>query len=142
MKNGPSGDSAEPLQINQILQTTQSWTGAKLPPLGSGQTEMRVITYTITPGTKTPIHLHPINGAGYIISGELTMFATEDPHGSFKDPSQLKSIVLKAGESWTETVNAWHYGINNGKEDVYFILIFAAQVGVPSTLSLDGADKC
>lgn len=142
MKKAAGKDHAKPLETKQILQTTQSWAGTTLPPLGSGQTEMRVLTYKIKPGTKTPVHLHPINGAGYIISGELTMYATEDPHGGFKDKSQVKSIVLKTGESWTETVNVWHYGINNGKVDVNFILIFAAQVGVPSTLSLDGAEKC
>src|SRR3990167_7856799 len=63
----------------------------------------KVLTFKISPGAKTSIHVHPLNGAGYILSGELTMYSTEDTHGSFANPKQVKKIILKAGGAWTET---------------------------------------
>ena len=71
-----------------------------------------------------------------MISGELTMFSTEDPHGSFEDPKQIKQVRLVAGDAWAESVNTWHYGENGGKVDAEFVLIFAGQSDTPPTLSL------
>jgi len=127
---------AEPVEIKQILQSSQGWTGAELPGFNSGQTELRVVTFKIVPAAKTSIHVHPVNGAGYVLSGELTMYATEDTQGDFTDPKKVKKIVLKAGEAWNEAVDTWHYGENNGDQDVNFIVVFSATKGTPSTLSL------
>jgi quercetin dioxygenase-like cupin family protein len=124
------------VNIKQILKTTESWSGSPLPGFGSGVTEFRVLHFKIEPGAKTTVHVHPMNGAGYMISGELTMFSTEDPNGSFANPKQIKKIELKAGDAWAESVNIWHYGENRGKVDAEFILIFAGQLDVPPTLSL------
>lgn len=126
----------EPVQIQQILQSTKGWDGSTLPGFTSGQTEMRVVTFKIEPGGKTSVHAHPVNGAGYIISGELTMYSTSDSAGDFSDSAKVKKIVLTAGDSWAESVNTWHYGENNGKDDVNFIVVFAGTKGIPSTLSL------
>jgi quercetin dioxygenase-like cupin family protein len=127
---------AEPVQIDQLLQTSQSWNGAALPGYASGKTELRVLKFKIAPGAKTQVHMHPMNGAGYVISGELTMHSSEDTHGSFADPNQVKTITLGVGKAWTETVNTWHYGENKGKKEVEFVLVFAGQEGTPPTLSL------
>ncbi len=124
------------LKIEEVLRSSKSWNGAPLPILSSGKTEFRVLLFKMPPGSKTTIHMHPLNGAGYMISGELTMYATDDPHGSFKDSSQVKKIVLKAGDAWTETVNIWHYGINETDADLEFVLIFVGHEGTPPTLSL------
>ena len=74
---------ANPIEVRPILKTTKSWNGNTLPALSSGQTEFTILKFKVAPGGKTAIHLHPMNGAGYMISGELTMYATEDPHGNF-----------------------------------------------------------
>lgn len=124
------------VQITQILKTSNSWNGTPLPGFGSGKTEFKVLHFKIAPGGKTTVHLHPLNGAGYMIAGELTMYATTDPHGSFDDPKQVTSIVLKAKDVWAEAVNAWHYAENLGSSDVEFVLVFAGQVDIPPTLSL------
>ena len=128
--------SADPVSIKEVLKTTKSWNGAPLPSFSSGTTEFRVLTFNIAPGAKTTIHVHPSNGAGYLIAGELTMYATDDPHGSFADPTRVKEIKLSPGDAWTETVNTWHYGENKGEVDVEFVLIFAGTEGTPPTLSL------
>ena len=127
---------SDPVQIKQILKTDTSWSGSPLPGFSSGQTEFKVLYFKIVPGGKTTIHVHPLNGAGYMIAGELTMFSTEDPHGSFDNPKQIKKATLKVGEAWAESVNIWHYGENQGNTDVEFVLVFAGQTDVPPTLSL------
>ncbi|EKD74751.1 MAG: cupin 2 conserved barrel protein [uncultured bacterium] len=128
---------SKPVEINTILDTNKSWAGTLLPGFSAGQTAFKVLTFKISPGAKTSIHVHPLNGAGYILSGELTMYSTEDTHGSFANPKQVKKIILKAGDAWTETVNTWHYGENNGSQDVKFIVVFAGQEGTPPTLTLE-----
>jgi quercetin dioxygenase-like cupin family protein len=127
---------SEPVQIKEILKTSKSWSGSPLPGFNSGVTELKVLYFKIASGGKTTIHVHPLNGAGYMISGELTMYSTEDPHGSFENPKQVKSVTLKTGDAWAESVNIWHYGENKGKKEVQFVLVFSGQVDVPPTLSL------
>nr|HAT8713840.1 cupin domain-containing protein [Legionella jordanis] len=129
---------ASSLEMEQLLKTTSSWNGATLPSITPGQTEFSILRFKIPPGSKTSIHLHPMNGAGYILSGELTMYATDDPHGSFADKSKVKKITLKTGQTWTETVNTWHYGENNSNKDVDLILFFVGPVKTPIGLSLNG----
>jgi len=129
------------VKIIEVLRSSTSWAGSPLPGLGTGQTEFRVLLFKMAPGAKTTIHMHPLNGAGYMISGELTMFATEDHHGSFADPKRVKKVKLTAGDAWTETVNVWHYGENTGHDEVEFVLIFVGQEGTPPTLSLGTKPK-
>ena len=88
---------SDSVQIKQILKTSKSWSGSPLPGFNSGMTEFKVLFFKIAPGGKTTIHVHPLNGAGYMVSGELTMFSTEDPHGSFDNPKQVRTITLKVG---------------------------------------------
>ena len=127
---------AAPVDINTVLATQQSWNGQPLPSYNSGQPEFRIMRFKIAPGAKTPIHLHPVNGGGFITAGTLTMYATLDPHGKFNDAKQIKKITLTAGQAWTESVNTWHYGENNGDKPVEFVVVFAGQKGTPPTLAL------
>jgi quercetin dioxygenase-like cupin family protein len=131
---------ASQIKISPVLRSSQSWNGATLPHFNTDQPEFSVFTYTIPAGAKTAVHIHPFNGAGYMLSGELTLYATDDPHGSFADKSKVKKIKLTAGNAWTEAVNTWHYGENLGKQDVKFVLIFSGKKGIPTTLSLDKAN--
>lgn len=122
--------------ILEILRSSRSWDGASLPASGHGKTEFRVLLFKMSPGVMTSVHMHPLNGAGYVIKGELTMYATQDPHGSFADSKRVKKVKLRSGEGWAETVNTWHYGINEGSDEVEFVLIFVGEEGTPPTLSL------
>lgn len=127
--------AADPV-IKEILRTTKSWNGAPLPGFRSGTPEFRVLTFKIAPGGQTTIHIHPLNGAGYLLAGELTIRATDDPYGSFADPKRVTQTKISAGEAWTEPVNSWHYGENTGKVDAEFVVIFAGEEGTAPVLSL------
>lgn len=124
------------IHIKEVLKTTESWSGTPLPGFNSGVTEFKVLHYKIAPGGKTTVHVHPMNGAGYMIAGELTMFSTSDPNGSFEKPALVKTVTLKKGDAWAESVNIWHYGENRGKIEAEFVLVFAGQKDAPPTLSL------
>jgi quercetin dioxygenase-like cupin family protein len=126
----------EPVKITEIFKSSTSWDGAPLPGVNAHKTEFKILRFKMPPGAKTTIHMHPLNGAGYMIAGELTMYATEDPHGNFTDPKKVKEVVLSPGDAWAETVNTWHYGINKGSIDVEFVLMFVGQAGTPPTLSM------
>ena len=125
-----------PVAVTTILQSDRGWDGEPLPGFGSGAMEMIVNEFVIQPGEKTVIHLHPYNGSGYIIEGELTMVVTQSTSGDFSDPEQVEEVVLGAGEAWNEAVNKWHYGVNNGDTPVRFIVVFAAEKNIPATISL------
>ncbi len=127
---------SDSVQIKQILKTSTSWSGSPLPGFSSGMTEFKVLLFKIAPGGKTTVHVHPLNGAGYMIAGELTMFSTEDPHGSFENAKKVRTITLRAGDAWAESVNIWHYGENQSDTEAEFVLMFAGQVDIPPTLSL------
>lgn len=131
----PSTTANQPVMIKEVLTTSKAWDGSNLPGFNTGSPELRVLNYKIAPGAKTSVHIHTINGAGYMLSGELTMYATSDSKGSFDDSSKVKKVVLKSGDAWTEAVNVWHYGENNGKDDVEFVLVFAGEKGTSPTLS-------
>lgn len=127
---------AEEIQSKEVLKTTKSWNDASLPSFSPGKTEFNIDTYKVPTHTKTAVHLHPMNGAGYILSGELTMYSTNDPHGSFANQANVKKVVLKAGQAWAETVNTWHYGENNTDKEVELVLFFAGAKNTPPSLSL------
>jgi quercetin dioxygenase-like cupin family protein len=124
------------IEVLPILTTTKSWPGSLLPGFRSGQTEFKVWKFKLEPGTSTAIHMHPLNGAGYIISGELTIYATEDPNGSFDNVRKVKKIKRVAGDSWAEPVNVWHYGVNEGKTNLEFTVVFVGEEGTPPTVTL------
>lgn len=115
--------------MKELLKTTKSWNGAQLPGYSSGKPQFRVVNIIIAPRAKTHIHTHPSHGAGYLLSGELTIRETDDPHGSFADPKHVKEMTFSPGDAWSTTVNTWHYGENKGKVDDEFVLMFAGEEG-------------
>jgi quercetin dioxygenase-like cupin family protein len=120
------------VEIKTILDTIQSWDQSDLP----NDMRINIKEFTIQPGAKTVIHKHPVHGGGTILEGELTMFVTQDPHGSFDDSKKVKKVTLKSGETWAETIDTWHYGVNEGSIPVKFILTFIGDKDTPQTISL------
>lgn len=131
----PAMAAEAPVTVTNVITTDEAWDGSGLPGYTSSDPQLIVNHFRIVPGGVTSVHLHPTNGAGYIISGELTMYSTTDTSGSFEDKSKVTKTTLKAGEAWAENVNVWHFGENNGDEDVTFVVVFAGEEGVPATLS-------
>lgn len=108
------------IKVTQILQATKQWDGSPLPPYPLKNPEITILGYEIPPGTRLPMHKHPVINAGVLLEGNLTVMT--------KDGKQLN---LSPGDSIVELVNQWHYGVNQGPVPVKLIMFYAGEVGVP-----------
>jgi hypothetical protein len=61
------------IQVQQILQTTQSWDGVNYQSYPTGQPQLTVLRITVPPNTALHWHHHPVISVGYVLSGELTL---------------------------------------------------------------------
>lgn len=111
------------LQNITLLKTTKSWDGNTLLKYPDGQPEITVFKGILPPGATAPLHTHPTIGSYYIIKGNLTVYDNEG-----------NELNASEGNAYSEVVNKWHYGINNGKEPVELIFFFAGQKGTENII--------
>ncbi len=108
------------VKVKQILKATKEWDGTPLPPYPSQNPEITILSYEIPPGTRLPMHKHPVINAGVVLQGQLTVIAKDG-----------KELILNEGDSIVELVDKWHYGRNTGTVPVKLIMFYVGQVGVP-----------
>jgi len=120
-----SGEVAAPtdLQVETLIQTTQSWNGTPLPDYTSEHPQMTALRITIPPHTKLPVHRHPVINAGILLSGHLTVISEAGD-----------TLQMKAGDPIVEMVNQWHHGENNGDEPAEIVVFYSGNVDVPVTI--------
>lgn len=109
--------------VKVLAKTGSSWNGSALPDYPKGRPEITVLSITIPPGAKLPLHEHPVINAGVLLSGELTV-RTE----------QGATLHLKAGDPIVEVVNTWHYGVNEGSKPAKIVVFYAGTPGTPITV--------
>lgn len=97
-----------------LVKSSQSWDGSSLPVYPKETPEISVLKITIPAHTKLPLHKHPIINAGYMAKGSLTVVTDEN-----------KTLQLKAGDALIEVVDKWHYGVNEGDEEVEIVVFYA-----------------
>lgn len=108
------------VKVKQILKATKEWDGTPLPPYPSQNPEITILSYEIPPGTRLPMHKHPVINAGVVLQGQLTVITKDG-----------KELILNEGDSIVELVDKWHYGRNTGTVPVKLIMFYVGQVGVP-----------
>jgi len=128
-ENTKDAPPVDPIQVETLIKTTQSWDGESLPPYAEGQPEVTILRITIAPGTALPEHKHPFMNAGVLLRGRLLVK---------KDTGE--TLQLEAGDSLAEMVETWHYGSNNGKEPAEILVVYAGIEGQPVTV-LRGTDS-
>lgn len=111
------------IQNIELLRSTETWDGKKLPPHPRTQPEISIRKIIIPPGEQLPVHLHPVINAGVLLRGELEVV---------KEGGPVKK--LRAGDALIELVNAWHYGRNPGTIPAEIIVVYAGTPGVPTTV--------
>ncbi|MBP9777760.1 MAG: cupin domain-containing protein [Rickettsiaceae bacterium] len=109
--------------VEHLLDTEASWNQALLPVYIVGNPEIVIEKVIFQPGTQSLIHLHPIISAGVLLRGSLTITT---------DSGQV--LHLQAGQAFTEVVNTWHYGKNEGNVPAELIFFHASTDGVPITI--------
>ncbi len=111
------------VQVDVLAKTSSSWDGSPLPDYPKGTPEITILRIRIPPGVQLRLHNHPEINAGLLLEGELTV-VTEDN----------KTLHLKAGESFVEVVNTWHYGKNEGTKTAELVVFYAGVVDAPITV--------
>lgn len=111
-------EAATPVS-QRLVKATRSWDGRLLPAYPQGQPEITILHITIPAGSRLATHFHPVINAGVLLSGQLTVVATDG-----------KTLHLEAGDPIIELVNTPHYGMNHGKVPAEIIVFYA---GVPDT---------
>jgi len=115
---------AAPAVVKELVKTTESWDGERLPPYPQAQPEVTIRRICIPAGTRLDLHRHPVINAGVLISGQLTVVTASG-----------KTLHLQAGDPIVEVVNTLHYGINEGKVPAEIIVFYAGTVGTPLNTS-------
>jgi quercetin dioxygenase-like cupin family protein len=120
-----SAVATEPeVQVEQVLQTTESWDGSRYTGYPSGQPQVTVLKITIPPHTTLHWHRHPMISAAYVLSGRLTV--------EKRDTGERK--VVNAGEALAETVQTTHRGFTTD-EAVELIVFYAGRVDLPVSVA-------
>lgn len=107
-----------------LLKTNSSWNGQAYPEVNLQNPEVNVLKITIPAGEKLAWHQHPMINVAYMVSGELTV------HTESGDVT-----TIKAGDVMAEVVNTWHYGENNGTEDVILVVTYVGEKDAPLSIA-------
>jgi quercetin dioxygenase-like cupin family protein len=120
-------DAGEPqIQVQQILQTTQSWDGVNYQSYPTGQPQLTVLRITVPPNTALHWHHHPVISVGYVLAGELTL----------EKKGTGERTIVHAGQALAETIQTTHRGFTTS-EPVELVVFYAGQVGLPITINED-----
>lgn len=101
-----------------LIKSTESWDGNKLPAYSLNQPEVTIKEIVIAPGEELPWHQHPVINAGILLSGELMVYTRDG-----------KQKNLKAGDTLIELVNTSHYGKNISEEPAKIVVFYLAEQG-------------
>ena len=112
------------IEVQQILQTTQSWDGQNYQGYPTGQPQLTVLQITIPPNTALHWHHHPVISVGYVLSGHLTI--------EKRDTGER--TIVHAGQAVAETVQTTHRGFTTD-EPLELLVFYAGQVGLPITIN-------
>lgn len=102
---------------------SQAWDRSQLPDYPMGEPDVLVTRLTIAPGARLEEHIHPVINAGMVISGELTVVASDGQEHTFGP-----------GEAIIEMVGRAHHGENRGDEPVDLVMFYASTPGTPLSL--------
>lgn len=105
--------------VEIILQTGSSWNGSVLPEYPEGAPEMTLLRIVIPPGAIIDTHKHPMINVAYVVSGQLTIEASDG-----------REQIVNAGEAVAELVEQWHGGRNDGDEKVVLLVFYAGVEGM------------
>jgi quercetin dioxygenase-like cupin family protein len=109
-------------EVSTLLDTSESWNEKQLPNYPDGKPKITILKAVIPPNTKLEKHKHSVINAIVVLKGELTIIT-----------EQNDTLQVKTGEAFSEVVDTWHYGINNGTVPLELIVFYAGIDGNPNT---------
>ncbi len=124
------GHAHEGVAVEQLVQSTVAWNGEMLPTYPAGQPEVTLLRITIPPGSRLPLHKHPVINCGYLLEGALQVTSEAGD-----------TLLLREGEPLVELVDRWHYGENRGETPVVILVFYAGIEGQPITITKAARDS-
>jgi quercetin dioxygenase-like cupin family protein len=112
------------IEVQQILQTAQSWDGVNYQSYPAGLPQLTVLRIKVPPNTTLHWHHHSVISVGYVLSGELTL----------EKKATGERRILHSGEALGETVQTTVRSFTT-KEPVELVVFYAGLVGLPITVS-------
>ncbi len=116
-------DNNHETEFITLLETTTSWNGETLPKYPDGQPKITILKAIIPAHSTLDIHKHTVINAAVLLDGELTVIT------NMKD-----TLRVKAGDTFAEVVNTWHYGINDSAKPAEFIIFYTGIEGGNNTI--------
>ena len=111
------------VKVEPLLKTDTTSIGQKIVYPNFQTDEVTIAKVTIPPGKSTGWHKHTIPVFAYVLKGNLTVELENNRIKQFPEYS-----------SFSEMINAFHNGINNGKEDVVLIAFYMGEKGKPLSI--------
>nr|WP_298144433.1 cupin domain-containing protein [uncultured Pseudomonas sp.] len=112
--------AAEAVEIETLLQTSQSWDGTPYQGYSGGQPEPTLVKFSIPANTTLAWHTHAVINIGYVLSGVLFV----------EKQNSTDKLVLHAGDSLAELVGIAHRGYTT-EQPVELLVFYANSRGLP-----------
>ena len=111
------------IKTTELIRTSESWDGAKLPDFPQGKPELRVIRLDFPIGAKTGWHHHTVVNYGIVQQGDLTIVCQDGSERTFHE-----------GEPLVEVIGTIHRGENRGKKPVILVMFYYSEPGAEITI--------
>ena len=111
------------IKIEPLLKTDTTSIGQKIVYPNFQSDEVTISKVTIPPGKSTGWHKHTFPVFAYVLKGNLTVEL---------ENKQMKQFPENT--TFSEVINTFHNGINNGKVDVVLIAFYMGEKGKPLSL--------
>jgi quercetin dioxygenase-like cupin family protein len=111
------------IKVETLLKTDTTSIGQKIVYPNFPSDEVTISKVTIPSGKSTGWHKHTIPVFAYVLKGNLTVEL---------ENKQLKQFPENT--TFSEVINTFHNGINNGKVDVVLIAFYIGEKGKPLSI--------
>lgn len=122
---GKSQYNAE-IKVETLLKTDTTTLGQKIKYPQFRDEEITISKITIPPGKSTGWHKHEFPVFAYILKGNLTI-----------EFDNNKTLQFSENSSFSEVINTYHNGVNNGKNDIILIAFFMGAKGLKLSVHND-----
>lgn len=111
------------IKTTELIRTSQSWDGARLPNFPNGKPELRIVRLDFPVGAKTGWHHHTVINYGIVQQGELTIVCQDGSEKTFRE-----------GEPLVEVVGTIHRGENRGPKPIILNMFYFSSPGQEITI--------
>jgi quercetin dioxygenase-like cupin family protein len=111
------------IKVESLLKTDTTSIGQKIVYPNFQSDEVTISKVTIPPGKSTGWHKHIFPVFAYVLKGNLTVELENKQTKQFPENT-----------TFSEVINTFHNGINNGKVDVVLIAFYMGEKGKPLSI--------